>query len=141
MTTSAARVDMHQIGEVAERVGLSLRTVRYYEEKGLISPQRTDGGFRLYTDENIARLLLIMQMKPLGFSLDEMREVLDARDALAAPDCGERQRELAQGQLTASAAAARKRIAKMRRYLASGEELVERLSTEGRNGRLASGPS
>ena len=66
---------MHQIGEVAERVGLSLRTVRYYEEKGLISPERrTDGGFRLYTDENIARLLLIMQMKPLGFSLDEMRE-------------------------------------------------------------------
>ncbi len=61
---------MHQIGEVAERVGLSLRTVRYYEEMGLIPPQqRTGGGFRLYTDENIERLLLIKQMKPLGFSV------------------------------------------------------------------------
>src|SRR4051794_19659521 len=62
-----ATSDMHQIGEVAERVELSLRTVRYYEEMGLITPERrTDGGFRLYTEENVQRLLAIKQMKPLG---------------------------------------------------------------------------
>ncbi|MDP9021544.1 MAG: MerR family DNA-binding transcriptional regulator, partial [Actinomycetota bacterium] len=50
----------HQIGEVADRVGLSLRTVRYYEEVGLIEPSdRTAGGFRLYTDDDISRLELI----------------------------------------------------------------------------------
>ena len=66
------------IGEVAERVGLSLRTVRYYEEQGLFEPAgRTDGGFRLYTDSEVDRLLLIKQMKPLGFTVQQMRELLD----------------------------------------------------------------
>ncbi len=72
------------IGEVAERVGLSLRTVRYYEEQGLFAPAgRTDGGFRLYTEAEVDRLLLIKQMKPLGFTVQQMRELLAAHDALA----------------------------------------------------------
>ena len=72
-----------QIGQVAERIGLSLRTVRYYEEMGLLPPaQRSEGGFRLYTDEHVDRLQLIKGMKPLGFSVQEMRELLDARDVL-----------------------------------------------------------
>jgi DNA-binding transcriptional MerR regulator len=66
-----------QIGEVAERTGLSLRTIRYYEEVGLVIPSaRTPGGFRLYTEPDVARLELIMRMKPLGFQLDEMRRLL-----------------------------------------------------------------
>jgi len=72
-----------QIGEVAERAGLSLRTVRYYEEMELVVPAtRTDGGFRLYTEDHVERLAIIRRMKPLGFSLQEMRELLEARDAL-----------------------------------------------------------
>ncbi|WP_216217210.1 MerR family transcriptional regulator [Amycolatopsis aidingensis] len=66
-----------QIGEVAERTGLSLRTIRYYEEVGLVTPSaRSQGGFRLYTEPDVARLLLARRMKPLGFQLDEMRELL-----------------------------------------------------------------
>jgi DNA-binding transcriptional MerR regulator len=73
---------MH-IGEVAERVGLSLRTIRYYEEVGLIRPSaRTQGGFRLYTADDAARLQLVKDMKPLGFSLDEMRDLLGVLDQL-----------------------------------------------------------
>lgn len=76
-----------RIGEVADRLGLSLRSIRYYEETGLVEPSaRTQGGFRLYTEPDVNRLLLIMQMKPLGFSLDQMREVLGALDALEATD-------------------------------------------------------
>ena len=76
--------DLMQIGRLAERVDLSLRTVRYYEEVGLVVPStRSKGGFRLYTTEQEARLLTIKQMKPLGFTLDEMRVVLDALDAAA----------------------------------------------------------
>ena len=70
--------ELVQIGVLADRVGLSLRTVRYYEEVGLVVPStRTKGGFRLYGADQERRLLVIKQMKPLGFSLEEMRELLD----------------------------------------------------------------
>ncbi|WP_376777790.1 MerR family transcriptional regulator [Kibdelosporangium persicum] len=72
-----------QIGEVAERTGLSLRTIRYYEEVGLVVPSaRSQGGFRLYIEPDVERLLLIKRMKPLGFQLDEMRELLAILDPL-----------------------------------------------------------
>ncbi len=62
----------HQIGEVAELVGLSLRTIRHYEEVDLVPPSgRSSGGFRLYTDADIARLRLVKHMKPLDFTLEE----------------------------------------------------------------------
>jgi DNA-binding transcriptional MerR regulator len=132
---AAPDVDLHQIGEVAKRVGLSLRTVRYYEEVGLITPEmRTDGGFRLYTDENIARLLGIMQMKPLAFSVEEMREVLDARDVLASRDSNASKRQEAAARLREFARYAEKRCTKMRKHLAAGEELVEQLAREARDG-------
>src|SRR4051812_28332313 len=80
-----------QIGEVAERVGLSLRTVRYYEEQGLLTPEsRTAGGFRLFSEEQVDRLLLIKQMKPLGFSVQEMCDLLDARDVARGAHTGDR---------------------------------------------------
>lgn len=76
-----------QIGEVADRTELSIRTVRHYEDIGLITPsERSAGGFRLYTDSDIERLLVIRRMKPLGFSLAQMRELLDAFDSLNAPN-------------------------------------------------------
>jgi MerR family copper efflux transcriptional regulator len=75
-----------QIGEVAERVGLSLRTIRYYEEVGLVPPSsRTAGGFRLYAETDVDRLRLITRMKPLGYTVEEMGQVLGLLDALEAP--------------------------------------------------------
>lgn len=79
----------HRIGEVAERVGLSLRTIRYYEEIGLVEPSgRTDGGFRLYTESDIERLQLVKALKPVGMSLETMGELLQCADLLtgAEPD-------------------------------------------------------
>jgi len=77
--------DLHQIGEVADRTGLSLRTIRYYEEMGLVVPSgRTAGGFRLYTDEDIERLELVKRLKVLDLTLESTSEMLAARDLLAA---------------------------------------------------------
>lgn len=76
-----------QIGEVAARTELSLRTIRHYEETGLVVPSaRSQGGFRLYTENDVARLMVIRRMKPLGFTLDQMRDLLEATDRL---DAGE----------------------------------------------------
>ncbi len=77
------RTGLLQIGQVAERTGLSLRTIRFYEENGLVRPtSRSDGGFRLYSDDDVARLEVIKRMKPLGFRLEEMQELLDLLAAL-----------------------------------------------------------
>ncbi|RCW41030.1 DNA-binding transcriptional MerR regulator [Halopolyspora algeriensis] len=82
-----------QIGEVAERTGLSLRTIRYYEEVGLVVPSaRSQGGFRLYAESDIERLGVIKRMKPLGFQLDEMRELLGILDAAPDAESGQEQR-------------------------------------------------
>ncbi len=71
-----------QIGEAAEKASLTQRTLRYYEEKGLLSPPtRMDGGFRLYSPDDIERIDRIKQLKELlGFSLAEIKEMLEAED-------------------------------------------------------------
>ncbi len=74
-----------QIGEVAERTGLSLRTIRYYEEVGLVVPTgRSQGGFRLYSADDVERLHVVKHMKPLDFTLDDMRHLLSVLDRLSA---------------------------------------------------------
>ena len=83
------RDELHQIGAVAERVGLSLRTIRHYEEVGLVTPTgRSAGGFRLYTDADVDRLSQVKVMKPLGFSLEETHEVLELLVARAGARVG-----------------------------------------------------
>lgn len=127
---------LHQIGEVADRLGLSLRTVRYYEEAGLVSPsQRTEGGFRLYSEDDIARLDLIKQMKPLGFSIQEMRELLEARDAVVSGVAGERDYERAVERLAALSTEAKTKTEELRRQLERAEDFAARLKRELRRAR------
>jgi DNA-binding transcriptional MerR regulator len=122
---------MHQIGHVAAVVGLSLRTVRYYEEVGLVPPSgRTDGGFRLYTDDDIARLELIKQLKPLEFTLDEVRDLLEVRDALASGALGERESRRLAERLAGYVAVAEQRAEPLREQLAAVESVTERLKAE-----------
>lgn len=66
-----------QIGEVAERTQLSLRTIRHYDQVGLAPPSgRSQGGFRLYTARDVERLNHVRRITPLGFSLEETSEIL-----------------------------------------------------------------
>lgn len=76
-----------QIGEVSERTRLSLRTIRHYEDVGVVAPsERSMGGFRLYTEAEVRRLALVRRMRPLGFCLDDIRALLDVLEQL--PDDG-----------------------------------------------------
>lgn len=66
-----------QIGEVAEAASLSIRTIRWYGEVGLVEPSvRSKGGFRLCTQADLDRLQVVKRIKPLEFSLDQMRDLL-----------------------------------------------------------------
>jgi MerR family copper efflux transcriptional regulator len=72
-----------QIGVVAERTAMSIPTLRHYDEVGLVTPSaRSEGGFRLYTEEDVQRILVIRRMKPLEFTLAEMGELLSSLDTL-----------------------------------------------------------
>lgn len=114
------------IGEVAERTGLSLRTLRHYDDVGLVKPSdRTDAGYRLYTDADVERILLIRRMKPLGFSLDQMGEVLTASAALAKDPSD----ATARAALDSFVADAEQRREKLAAQLEAAEELIERLAS------------
>ena len=66
----------YRIGELAARLGMTERTIRYYEELGLLdSVKRLDGGTRVYTDDDVRRLKFIRKLKVLGLSLQEMHEL------------------------------------------------------------------
>jgi DNA-binding transcriptional MerR regulator len=67
------------IGELARSTGLTARTLRFYQSKGLLAPQRESSG-RVFTRQDRERLELILQGKRLGFTLTEIREMLAARD-------------------------------------------------------------
>ncbi|MFH9069031.1 MerR family transcriptional regulator [Streptomyces alboflavus] len=120
-----------QIGEVAARTELSLRTIRHYEETGLVVPSaRSQGGFRLYTEADVARLMVIRRMKPLGFTLDQMRDLLDATDRLDAGtslDAGEREALLERVRTYQQAAA--EQVEKLRVQLARAEDFAAALGT------------
>lgn len=117
-----------QIGEVAERTHLSLRTIRYYEEVGLVVPSaRSQGGFRLYSDADVERLLLVRRMKPLDFSLDEMRDLLQTLDALEDPTTTEAGRAEHLERLAMFRLATEQRCESLRAQLDAAEEFTARL--------------
>ena len=115
---------MH-IGAVAERTELSLRSLRHWDEVGLVRPSgRTDGGFRLYTETDVERILLVRRMKPLGFSLDEMADLLDVADQLAAGQTVSPDGTDLRGRLDELLASARERRADLARKLDMADELI-----------------
>jgi DNA-binding transcriptional MerR regulator len=76
MATAGPTTSGFRIGELAAKVGLTERTIRYYEERGLLeSVKRLDGGQRVYTDDDVRRLKFIQKLKVLGLSLAEMQEL------------------------------------------------------------------
>ncbi|MFD5182207.1 MerR family transcriptional regulator [Streptomyces sp. NPDC058372] len=122
--------DKHmQIGEVAARTELSLRTIRHYEETGLVVPSaRSQGGFRLYTETDVARLMVIRRMKPLGFTLEQMRDLLAATDRLDGDDALEDgERELLLERVRAYRQTAAEQVEKLRVQLARAEDFAATL--------------
>lgn len=118
-----------QIGQVAERTELSLKTIRHYDEVGLVQPSaRSAGGFRLYTQADIDRLLVIRRMKPLGFSLAEMKQLLDAVDILDDPAATAGQHDTANAALLDYRDRARENADRLARQLAYAREFTELLT-------------
>jgi MerR family transcriptional regulator, copper efflux regulator len=114
------------IGEVAARTDLSLRSLRHWEEVGLLAPSgRSDGGFRLYTEADVDKILVIRRMKPLGFSLDEMKTVMADIEILADPEAGRAAHEAARRRLDDTQGDAVERRQKLVRQLEMADEFID----------------
>lgn len=115
----------YTIGRLAEAAGVHVETIRYYERRGLLAPPaRSAGGYRLYSDDDLALLQLIARGKGLGFTLTEIGELVESSGArsvaevLAAAQAkaealATRQRELAETQ---------RRLRELTRLCADGVE-------------------
>ena len=139
MDSEPMRVRSMQIGEIAQRTELSLRTLRHYDEVGLLRPSgRSEGGFRLYTVEDLAKLLVIRRMKPLGFTLEEMVQVMRhievVRSAQDGPQgsavAGSEDATEAREHLGATLDEAYSRREKLRNQLDMADEFIGLLTTQ-----------
>ncbi len=89
-----------KIGELARKTGKSVRALHLYEEKGLLQAERSDGGFRLYGCEQLARVYWIGKLQDIGFQLGQIRSLLDAvANSATAPAAMRGVRELFRGKL------------------------------------------
>ncbi|GMB07998.1 DNA-binding transcriptional MerR regulator [Thermolongibacillus altinsuensis] len=73
-------MNYYTISQLAQEFDISTRTIRYYEERGMIAPMRTETGQRLYTRKDRAVLKLILRGKRFGFSLEEIHEMISLFD-------------------------------------------------------------
>ena len=114
--------DTYHIGEVASRTGLSLRTVRNLDQLGVVRPSgRTDGGFRLYREADVKRLLLVRALKPTDLGFEGIRELLELRDRALSDELD----EVAVERLRAMIATAQDRLVLQRERLIAAELAVE----------------
>lgn len=122
--------ELVQIGEVAGQLGISPRTIKYYEELGLISPEeRSPGGFRLYAERDVQRLERILRLKDMGFSLAAIREFLTVRDA-AQEATREKVLHETMDHLQARERELTARVSKIREDLKSAESLRKELKKD-----------
>jgi DNA-binding transcriptional MerR regulator len=109
-----SRSEFLTIGELAERSGINVRTIKFWEEKGLISPhRRTEGGFRLYKPADVVLLSFIKDLQTFNYTLAEIGTIL----ALAGPDLGVTDADLiamAQPELEKAGAALEYLVERMR---------------------------
>jgi MerR family copper efflux transcriptional regulator len=129
MTAEEVVETMH-IGELAEKSQMSLRTIRHYDEVGLLKPSgRTEGGFRLYTERDFARLLLIRRMKPLGFTLEQMADLLRIIDTLDTSEAGAGTAAM-RAELEGFVKEATRRRAKLEEQIGMADEFIELLRAQ-----------
>jgi len=111
--------ESYTISALAPRFDISTRTIRFYEEKGLISPERATGNQRIYSSRDKARLKLILRGKRFGFSLEEIAEMIGFADAEPS-EIDQIKKGLAYGE---------KKLAEIRHHIAELRLLEEDLLT------------
>lgn len=121
-----------RIGELASRAAMTVDAIRFYEKRGLLpKAQRSTGHFRVYSPRDLERVRFIRQMQALGFSLREIRELVDLRGRKT--EACETVRQLLQEKLAATRAKARQLKQLERELLADLKKCYEELRSRRRH--------
>ncbi len=124
------------VGEVAQRAGISVPTLRYYEQLGLLEPaERSESGYRMYGEREVERVRFIGRAKRLGLSLDEIRSLVGV---WAGGECAVTRRQL-RGLVEAKIDAVRRQIDEAATFLAQLEAVEDRLAELLTSGQTADG--
>lgn len=107
-------------GEVASLTGVNLETLRYYETRGLVRPQRSKGGWRRYPPDAVRRIRFILRAGELGFTLDEVRDIFSLRPSMT------RKSQIKIAEVTAKI----RDLRRLKRALDDGSPVVAALSGE-----------
>ncbi|GAA3760416.1 MerR family transcriptional regulator [Salinactinospora qingdaonensis] len=132
----AAEPEVMRIGELARRAEVTPRTIRHYEELGLLSPgERASSGYRYYTERELARLNKIGQLKDLGLTLEEIGSVIDLYFTDPTGAQGKRKvLQILRGHLSQTQAR-RESLERFERELKENIAKVERLLAEAESGQ------
>jgi len=114
-----------KIGEIAELLGTTPRTLRYYEEEGLIAARRSAGGTRYYCDEDIARFRAVLRLAETGLTLDDIRRLAGEREKH--PTGAQSSREVRRiiGDLLNSVRSRQESLARMEAELSAAAHAIE----------------
>ena len=121
--TASAQARTWTVGELADDLGVTTRTLRHYEDEGLITPSRS-GGNRVYTARDRARLRLILRGRRFGMTLAECREIVDMYDGAASSE--RQQLTTLLSRLDDIGADLRRRAEDLRRTLAEVDDVAAR---------------
>lgn len=123
--TNNQEIDFFKIGVLSKKAEVSKRTIRYYEELELLTPSKvSDGGFRLYTTNDLQRLMVIKGFKELGFSLDQIKELLHPKPAKNKQEQLEYSRQILKSQLEAT----NEQIEKLEKLRQRNQQALEMLT-------------
>lgn len=115
-----------KIGDIAKRLGTTVRTLRFYEEQGLIHPRRSAGGTRLYDEQDEARFAALLALSRLDFPLQQLAELAGIRPANKTGDAASHQVAKRLGEMKLQLAKQAEAIAAMQRDLEQADALVRR---------------
>lgn len=116
---------LRKIGEVAELLSATPRTLRFYEEQGLVRPHRSPKGTRLYSDDDVSRFRAALRLASLGMPLKEIRELAEARDGADDGDAAGRRLSNILGGIIPRVEARRAQLEGLQRELEELDTLVQ----------------
>lgn len=119
---------LHKVGDVAEMLATSIRAIRFYEEEGLLTPLRSDGGTRLYSSRHIHRLKAILHLAKTGYSIDIIQTIAKTREQSSTGDESQRAVSQQMDALLADISAQVERLNSLHKQIVSAKRVIAKCS-------------